>query len=62
MENMIKYVEKFKEQVYNRGEEIDPNDDYDWFSLSYGWALGQGLTVKTSYDFAILIWKKIDQI
>ena len=42
MENMIKYVEKFKEQVYNRGEEIDPNDDYDWFSLSYGWALGQG--------------------
>lgn len=27
---------------------------------SCGWVLGEGLTVKTSYDFAILIWEKID--
>jgi hypothetical protein len=49
------YTLAFKAEIRDRAEEVDPNDNEDWFSLTLGWAIGKGLTIREAYDFAIYI-------
>ena len=46
------YVGQWVSEVYNRCDEVDPEDEHDWSSLSYGWALGKGLTPADAADLA----------
>lgn len=45
-------TKQFETEVDNLSEEVDPNDEQDWYSLSLGWAIGKGLTPEHAIDFA----------
>jgi hypothetical protein len=45
-------VTLWKSQVYDKGEEIDPTNEQDWYSLAIGWALGKDLTPDEAHAFA----------
>lgn len=49
------YTLSFKTEVSDKAEEIDPHNMHDWFSLTLGWAIGKGLSLKDAKDFAIYI-------
>lgn len=51
-EKWSRLVLVFKKQVCDRDDDIDPNDDQDWYSLSIGWALAKGLEPQDAYQFA----------
>jgi len=44
--------EQFENEVDNLAEQVDPNDEQDWGSLTLGWALGKGLSPEDANDFA----------
>lgn len=45
-------IEAFKTEVHDKGSEIDPGDEYDWWSLTLGWALGKGMSPDDASSFA----------
>lgn len=48
-------MDSFKKSVLWFGDTIDPANEHDWFSLAYGWFLGQpGVSVDDARDMA---WK-----
>ena len=36
----------WRTEVFDRGEDIDPNDEHLWSSLALGFALGRGATIE----------------
>lgn len=50
-----KLIESFKKEVDDKARDIDQNNEYDWFSLTLGWALGKGLNPDLAFDFALHI-------
>jgi len=52
--------EKFKTEVCDRSKEVDPREEHDWFSLTLGWAIAKGLTLKDAYQFALHIRYETD--
>lgn len=55
MMNQSELTELFRKEVHDRGELIDPEDELDWLALTFGWALGRGLSPKEAREFAIYI-------
>lgn len=47
----------FKQDVYDRGDEIDPDDSYEWDALAYGFALGKGASRLDAATLSIY-WSK----
>jgi hypothetical protein len=45
-------LEAFREEVHNKAEEIDPDNELDWFSFSVGWGLGKSLDPDTAFDLS----------
>jgi hypothetical protein len=50
-----KYIPDFKKEVTKRTEEIDPNSELDWLSLTVGWAIAKGMTPFDAKEFAIYL-------
>ena len=50
----------FKEEVHDRGEEIDPAYKMCWRTLTIGWALGKGLDVDSAKSFSTYIEYQTD--
>lgn len=48
-------VEEFEEKVSNKGDEIDEEQEQDWYSLTLGWALAKGFDADGAHDFARII-------
>lgn len=44
---------KFKTEMCEHADEVDPTGEQDWFSLSLGWAIGKGLTFEAAWEFAV---------
>jgi len=44
--------ELFSLQVSGNAEEIDPDDAYDWYAITLGWALAKDMTAKQAHEFA----------
>jgi hypothetical protein len=60
-ENLVRHlVQKFKLQVHDQAKEVDPTDEQDWFSITLGWALANGLTPKEAHVFATHIRYETD--
>lgn len=51
-------VQKFKTEITTRAKEIDPGEEIDWFSMSLGWAIANGLTITEAHQFSI--WLRYD--
>ena len=45
-------INDFKVNIHDRAREIDPNNDYCWYSLAVGWALEKGYTPKAAQDIS----------
>ncbi len=39
---------------------LDPNNEYDWYSITLGWAIGKGLTLDDAENFATYIRYQTD--
>ena len=48
-------IAKFKDEVYDRAEEIDPGSGQDWFSMTLGWAIAKGMEPELAHAFATYI-------
>lgn len=46
-------LEKFKKEVCENSKEIDPNEEYDWYSLSLGFFLALGANVEDASKWCI---------
>lgn len=44
--------ERFMNEIYTMGADIDATDDLDWFSLTVGWALALGVKPEEAYEVA----------
>lgn len=40
-------------KLRDRGQDVDADNEQDWFSLCYGFALGRGIRLNDAYDFAL---------
>lgn len=47
------YYKDFKLEVITKQVDIDPDNEYDWFAISVGWALAKGLTPLEANNFAL---------
>jgi hypothetical protein len=45
----------YKSEINDKAIEIDPNNEYDWFSLTMGWALAKGLSPIKALKFSSYI-------
>jgi len=45
----------FKKECSDRSKQIDSQDEYDWYSLTLGWAIGKGIKPGAAKRFAIHI-------
>lgn len=52
MEKLIPLYDEFYESVCKVSNDVDPEDAYDWHSLSIGWALAKGLNSEDALQFA----------
>ena len=54
-------VLKWKEQVFDRAEEVDPNNEMDWEDLAIGFFLGLGQSVEQAEELlsAVIEWNLI---
>ena len=48
-------LDQFRTEVDNRSAEIDEYNEYDWLSLTLGWALAKGLHPSDARDFAVYV-------
>lgn len=55
----VPLLAEYKTQINDVAGDIDPHSEYDWFALTYGWAIAKGLSVgedpKGAHAFAIFI-------
>lgn len=45
-------LDRWKANVYDKGEQVDPFAEEDWHSLAVGWALGSGVAPSKAVNFA----------
>lgn len=48
-------LELFREEIDNKGAEIDEENELDWYSITIGWAIAKGFTPKESLEIATYI-------
>ncbi|MGE3483513.1 MAG: hypothetical protein AB7L09_02155 [Nitrospira sp.] len=53
-------IDRFKDEVHKRADEIDKDSELCWLSLTAGWALAQGMPPEEAYDFALHIRYRTD--
>jgi len=45
----------YKSKVCDHAAEIDPSNQFDWFSLSLGFFLGHGLTINEAHSLSLWV-------
>lgn len=53
-------VPEWNAEVYGKGEQIDPGNEFDWFSLAIGFAIGRGLNIDNARKFAFHVSYEIN--
>lgn len=48
-------TEMFKAEVCDRSKSIDPDEEYDWYSLSLGWAIAKGMSPTKAHNFSTYV-------
>jgi hypothetical protein len=48
-------VERFRDEICARAEEIDPDEERDWWDLSLGFFLAAGLDVESAEEMATFV-------
>ena len=50
--------EAWTEQIYDKGTEVDPSNEYCWKSLAVGFALGWGTSIPEAEAFYLRLLKE----
>jgi len=50
-----KLEKAFKEELYDRADAIDPDDEYEWHSLTLGWLIAKGVPIGETKDLAFIL-------
>lgn len=50
--NTSQLIDLWKSEVFDKANEIDPDNERDWYSLCVGWMIGKGYDAETATDFA----------
>jgi len=58
--NKEQLTELLKKEVDDKSKEIDPNNEYDWFSLVLGWAIAKNLSINEAIEFSTYIRYETD--
>jgi len=45
--------DQFESEILDKMKIVDPTYTENWFSLTYGWAIGKGLDLEKAYEFAM---------
>lgn len=45
------YSRLWKTEVYDKGEEVDPFNDYIWRGVAVGWAIAKGMDIEQAQEF-----------
>ena len=45
----------FNKEVSDKAYTLDPESEFDWYSLTFGWAIGKGLDSTDAREFATYI-------
>lgn len=56
----IPLIDQFKTEVSDKATEIDPDNEYCWKSLTYGWYLAKGYKPEKALEIAITIRYKTE--
>jgi hypothetical protein len=46
-------IKRWKAEVVARAEEVDPDDERDWYDMAVGFFLGAGLPIDASVEHAL---------
>lgn len=49
-------IDRFNKGVEIYGDQLDPNDEYDWHSIAIGFALGSGASIDDAKEIANKIY------
>lgn len=49
-EQIEKWKKIWKNEVYNNVDEVDPNEEFYWKSLAYGFFIGKGLSLEEARE------------
>lgn len=52
-------IQAWKEKVYDKQKEVDPDNEHHWYSLALGFALGLGYEPKQACELANIIDKRM---
>lgn len=50
----VEMVDLFELEMPDRAPQIDPNDEYGWYELTLGWAIGKGMSINDDPENADL--------
>ena len=59
--NVEELEREWRISVYDKGSEIDPSDERDWYSMAIGWLLAKGVQPDEAYKIAV-DWRYNKQI
>lgn len=51
-EQTAEIVSQWKTEVYDKGAEVDPGDEFIWRGIIVGWAIGKGYVIDQAHDIA----------
>jgi len=51
-------IERWKQDVWDKKDEIDPHSEFYWYSLALGYFLGLGLSIEDAQDSVRMIDKE----
>lgn len=54
-DDLNQILDKFRDEVWANGGAIDPDDDYEWDSLVFGYVLGAGGSAEMA-EKAVDVW------
>jgi len=55
MKDKVKFKKIFQVEVHDDSNNIDPENELEWYSLTVGWAIGKGIKPKDAHGFASYI-------
>ena len=47
---MLTQIERWKKDVWDKQEDVDPDNELYWESLAFGYFIGLGLSIDDAYD------------
>lgn len=51
-------MDAWNDDVFSCGEKIDPENEYDWFALAYGYMLGREVSCQRALELSLEVQRR----